>query len=93
MPSIKIMEAARMFSGPDPLAGSRWSGGERMGIIGDLVSIPCHDIGQSDCLKKESAFVAGQKLGAGESHLTNEDLYNKCIIMAPWNRNGLARVC
>ena len=91
-PSIKIMELARMFAGPDPLAGPRWSGGERTGIISDLTSIPCCDIGQSDHLKKESAFVARQELGVGESHLTNEDLHNKCIIMALQNRNRFARV-
>ena len=92
-PSIKIMEAPRMLAGPDPLAGLRWIGGERTGIVSDLASIPCLNIGQSDRLKKESALVAGQELGAGESHLTNKDLHNKCIVMAPQNRNELARVC
>ena len=64
-----------------------------MGIISDLTTIPSHNISQSDHLKKESALVARQKLGVGESHLTNEDLHDKCIIMVLWKRNGLGRVC
>ena len=87
------MELARTCTGPDPLTGLRWCGGERTGIVSDLASISRHDIGQSNRLKEELALAARQKFGLGEGYLTNEDLHNKCIIVLPWNRNGLARVC
>ena len=91
-PGIMIMEAAGMFTGPNPLARPRRSGGERTGIISNLMSIACGDGSQSKSLKKEAALITRLKLRLGEGQLTNKNLHNKGIIVPVWNRNRLARV-
>ena len=91
-PGVKIMEVAGMFTGPNPLARLRRSGGERTGIVSNLTSMACGDIGQSKSLKKKAALVTRQKLGSGEGQLTNKNLHNKGIIVPAWRRNRLARV-
>ena len=91
-PGVKIMEAAGMFTGPNPLAKLRRSGGERMGIVSNLASITCSDVSQSKSLKKEVALITRLKLGSGKDWLTNKKLHNKGIIVPVWNQNRLARV-
>ena len=70
-PGVKIMEAAGMFTGPNPLARLRRSGGERTGIISNLASVTCGDVSQSESLKKEAALITRLKLRAGEGWLSN----------------------